>query len=358
MEAYKANKLPINYSYSNNILNLLCDCIESYGEFKGYLRSMEYDYKFVLENLFINDLYYSFKIDGCKIPKEYMFHFSYLNKTNEVIEFNNLKKALYLTLEDISKNNFTLETINKINKLLFYCCSKNSKTKCSGKLRNIQNFILKPGIAGSSVSFIPPLHTELNSFMKNLVEYINSNDELKIIAVAITHYQFEKLHPYISGNGKIGRLLIPIQFSFYKKEPPLLFLSEIFENLKNTYFTQLGTENDESIEKFILFFLQCVIDQCNKNIKKIKKLNKIYKKDYEDFKTTIGGTTIYKVLPIMLRKVVFTTNDIVTEGKIHINSVNKVLNKLVDKGYLIKEKKKNTNRVTFCYKSIYDVYVN
>jgi predicted transcriptional regulator len=94
------------------------------------------------------------------------------------------------------------------------------------------------------------------------------------------------------------------------------------------------------------------------NIKKIKKLNKIYENELESFKKEIGGTTIYKVYPVIIKNIVFTTNDIVTECKLHINSVNKVLNKLVENGLLIKEKKKGTNRVTFCYKNMYDVFVN
>ena len=146
--------------------------------------------------------------------------------------------------------------------------------------------------------------------------------------------------------------------SFYKKEPPILFISESIDNLKNTYFTLLSGEVNEDVNAFIKFVFQAIIDQCNINIKKIKKLNKIYKNDVEEFKKTIGGTTINKVYPIILRKLVFTTNDIVEEGKLHINSVNKVLNKLVEQGYLIKEKKSGTNRVTFCYKSMYDVFVN
>ena len=102
----------------------------------------------------------------------------------------------------------------------------------------------------------------------------------------------------------------------------------------------MSDSNVEQKEKFIKFFLQCIIDQCNLNIKKIKKLNKIYNYDLEKFKTDIGGTTIYKIYPIMLKKVVFTVNDIVTESKLHINSVNKVLNKLVDNGYLRRYKTK------------------
>ena len=174
-------------------------------------------------------------------------------------------------------------------------CKKNSLTKGSGKLRKTQNYILKPGIAGSSVSFIPPVYSELNSLMNNLVDYINMQDEHPIISSIITHYQFEKIHPYISGNGKIGRLVLPIQMSSRKKEPPILFISESLERLKNTYFTLLSGEVEEDFDKFLRAILQCIIEECRDNMKKIRKLNKIYKMDVEDFKEKIGGTTINKV---------------------------------------------------------------
>lgn len=358
MEPYKAKKLPLEYELSPSLLKLLCEAEEAYGEYKGYLRNMAYDYKCFLESSFVSELYYSFKIDNSKVSKEYMFHYPYLLKNNDTVEYNNMKKLLYMTLEDITKNSFTLSTFNKINKTLFQGCKKDNKTKNSGSLRKTQNFLLKPGLAGSVVSFIPPVYTELNGLMKNLVEYINTTTDSNLISISVTHFQYEKVHPYISGNGKIGRIIIPIQFSYYKKEPPILFLSESIDKYKNTYFTHLSAEMDDDINSFIKFMLQCVIEQCSFNIKKIKKLNKVYKNDYEEFKTSIGGSTIYKILPIMLKKVVFTTNDIVSESKLHINSVNKVLNKLVNQGYLIKEKKKGTNRVTFCYKNIYDIFMS
>ena len=118
----------------------------------------------------------------------------------------------------------------------------------------------------------------------------------------------------------------------------------------------LSTDDNDVIH-FVKFMLQCIVEQCNLNVKKIKRLNKLYKRDLEEFKTEIGGSTIYKVYPEILRRIVFTTADIVNDCNLHINSVNKVLNKLVEKGYLIKEKKKGTNRVTFCYKSANDIFV-
>lgn len=357
MEPYKAKKLPFNYSSNSELYKLLCETEEIYGEYKGYLRSMEYDYRSFLECAFISDNYYSFKMDGMKYTKDYMFHFPYLIENNEVIQFNNLKKGLYYGVSELSKGKLDIDFLNKINKILFLNCKKNNSTKGSGKFRKIQNFILKPGLAGSSVSFIPPVYSDVNELMKNLIEYVNNNDDQFLISSIITHYQFEKIHPYVSGNGKIGRLLFALQFSYYKHEPPLLFISESLEKLKNTYFTMLSGEAMEDIDKFIKIFLQCIINQCSINIKKIKVLNSIYKKDYSSFKTLIGGSTIYKIYPIIVKKIVFTTAEIVNESKLHINSVNKVLNKLVAEGILIKEKKKDTNRVTFCYKKMYDVFI-
>lgn len=358
MEPYKPKKLPLEYTKSNDLINLLNDAYEVYGEYKGYLKNMEFDYSSFLESLFINELYYSFKIDGAKIEMNNMFHMPYVIKNNDSIEFNNMKRAFLSIVSDINSGPVSLDSYNKINKILFTGCRKDNLTKGSGMFRKSQNYILKPGIAGSNVSFIPPIYTDINPAMKNLVEFINGNYDNPFLTSIITHFQFEKIHPYVSGNGKIGRLMIPVIISYKRKDPPILFISESLDKLKNTYFTLLSDEIGEDLDKFNKFMLQAIIEQCNMNIKKIKILNKIYKKDKEDFKTVIGGTTIDKVYPVILKRIVFTTNDIVEECKLHINSVNKVLNKLVDTGYLIKEKKDGTNRVTFCYKNFYDVFMN
>lgn len=356
MEPYKAKKLPFDYNLSNDMLRLLCEAKEAFGEYKGFLKSMSFDYKSFLEHSFIIDSYYSFKIDGFKIEKDDMFFMPFSNKNNLSTEFNNLKKSLVVGLSNSSKIGFSLDTFNKTHKTIYSGCKKDNTTKGSGNFRKSQTYILKPGLVGSSVSFIPPIYSELNVLMKNLCEYINTTTDESFVSICMSHYQFEKLHPYISGNGVLGRLMMPIMLAFYKNEPPILFLSESFENLKNTYFTLLS-ENDENYEGFIKFVLECIINQCNINIKRIKTLNKVYKKDFDSLDDLIGGTTIYKVFPVIVKKVVFTTQDLVSECKLHINSVNKVLNKMVDCGLLIKEKKPGTNRVTFCYKNLYNVYV-
>src|SRR5574344_418489 len=104
MEPYKAKELPHEYTMTKELLKLLCSARESYGEYKGYLKNMKYDYTYFLETMFINDLYYSFKIDNSKISKEDMFMTQHMIKNNEVVIFNNMKKSLLLAVSLFSKN--------------------------------------------------------------------------------------------------------------------------------------------------------------------------------------------------------------------------------------------------------------
>ena len=167
MEPYKAKKLPFEFNFSNEIIKLLCDAEEAYGEYKGYLKSMDYDHKAFLECSFVSDTYYSFKLDNAKIEKENMFHTQYLVGNNEIIQFNNLKKCLLQFLSDSVNGSINVETLNKVNKTLFEKCRKNNNTKSSGKLRKSQNYLLKPGLAMEKwpISAISEKKTRIPAFM-------------------------------------------------------------------------------------------------------------------------------------------------------------------------------------------------
>ena len=150
---------------------------------------------------------------------------------NEIMEKHLPNPELHLAVLHVHQSH--IGSILKMNKIIYSNCKKDNTTKKSGLLRKKQTFLLKPGLAGSSVSYIPPKYTELAKLMGDLSQYLNENVNRNFISVALSHYQFEKLHPYLSGNGLMGRLLIPIETSYYKNEPPLLFISESLYNLKN-----------------------------------------------------------------------------------------------------------------------------
>ena len=113
MEPYKAKKLPVEYDFTKDILNLLCSAKEAYGEYKGFLKNMSYDFKSFLECAFVNDVYYSFKIDNSKLEKDEMFILPYKNKTNKTIIFNNSKLALLTGVTHTSSSEFNVELFKK-----------------------------------------------------------------------------------------------------------------------------------------------------------------------------------------------------------------------------------------------------
>lgn len=193
----------------------------------------------------------------------------------------------------------------------------------------------------------------------NLINYMNNlYDDETFIKAAISHIQFESIHPYNDGNGRLGRALITLQIAKQKEDEPILFLSEIIELYKSNYYNALTECRHGNYLTFIKFFLNCIIEQCNRNIGRISKINYVYNKDEEIINNNIGGSIIHRLHPLMLKKIVFTSNEIANELGIHINSVNRILKKLIDLKIIAKEKVYGTNKTTYRYIKIYETFVS
>ena len=123
------------------------------------------------------------------------------------------------------------------------------------------------------------------------------------------------------------------------------------------YYNALNECRTGNVDGFIRFFLQCVVDQCTRNIGRIEKINRVYDEDENTIKQNINGSIVLKMHPIMMKKIVFTAQEMADELGVHINSINIILNKMSDLNIVVKEKKKGTNRVTYRYIRIYETFV-
>ncbi len=354
VEPMKVKKLPIDYVVDKELLRLLAEANSKYGEYKTYLKNVEFDSKFFLDSIILSESLKSTQIEGTQISQDEMYYLKYMPKNDETKEIQNLKKVIEYSKEYLNENNeINLVFVNNIHKILLDSVRGNEKEP--GHVRNIQNWIGPKGCSIEEAIFVPPIPEDVPILLDNLFKYMNDAfiDPI-FINMAISHSQFETIHAYRDGNGRLGRALIPIELANLTDDEPILFLSEVIELYKPSYHKFLNESRKGNMLGFIKFFLQCIIEQCENYIAKIKMIKQIFNKDMEKIKV-LKSTAVYRIMPAMMHQIVFTKKEIMEESGVSRNTVSRLINDLVDLGILVMDS--SHTKLGYRYEEIYNVFV-
>lgn len=118
MKPYKANKLPIEYSIDKEMLRLIAEANEKYGEYKSLLNTLEFDSKFFLESILLTESYKSTQIEGTQISQDEMYYLKYMEKTDDNREIQNLKRAVEFAYKKISDGDtINLGLVNEMHRI-------------------------------------------------------------------------------------------------------------------------------------------------------------------------------------------------------------------------------------------------
>ena len=218
-----------------------------------------------------------------------------------------------------------------------------------GELRRSQNWIGPPGCSLDDASFVPPTVEKMKEALGDWEKYLHSPPcEPPLIRCALMHYQFEAIHPFIDGNGRIGRLLIT--FFLCEKDvltQPLLYLSTFFEKHKGEYYSRLLKVSQKGDwEGWIKFFLRGVVRASGDAVaaaEKILELHDEYKRNLRRTKK-IPESAQRLIDEIFLNPVVSISGLSKKWGK-PFNSVKRGVLRLVEIGVLREETKKKRNRL-------------
>ncbi len=199
------------------------------------------------------------------------------SKRLDIQEIINYRIALKVAEEELKSRPFTLNLLLQLHGILLD--SVRGRNKARGEFRKVQNWI---GAAGSTVDtadFVPPSPEVLPEFLDNWEKYYHLERPDPLVQLAVVHAQFEILHPFLDGNGRLGRLIVPIFLSEKQVlSRPMFYLSSYLEEKRDVYMgalRQLGRE-EGSWDRWIEFFLTALIEQAADNSRKARQILDLY----------------------------------------------------------------------------------
>ncbi len=199
------------------------------------------------------------------------------NNDKVIVEFNNHTRSILYGSDYLRNNLFSHSFIKSLHKQIMNGIVTEEQQKTLGRYKTQDNKIVN---SVGTLIFTPPPHTETKKYMDELIAYMNNTTDgiNPLIKAAIIHSQFESIHPFEDGNGRVGRLLISLYL--YKAKVincPLFYMSEAISQDKRVYYNMLTASRNGSYDEWISFFLRKCVVQAHIHINYIDSLNRLYK---------------------------------------------------------------------------------
>ena len=278
------------------------------------------------------------------------------NANQNVADVVNYIKATEFALERMNTLPLCNRLIKETHKVLM--SGVRGQEKNPGEFRISQNWI---GAAGSSLKnarYIPPNPEDMVNAMSDLEKYINSDDSLDLlIQAALLHYQFETIHPFLDGNGRVGRLLITL-FLMEKKvlNSPALYISYYLKKNRIEYYDRMSeVRNKDNYEQWIKFFLNAIKESADESVETIKKLSELHDANIKKIDAMgRAAKNARAVFDYLEQNPIIDIGKTAEELNLAFSTVSLAVNRLVDVGILIQTNNANRNRV-FSYEDYLEI---
>jgi len=266
----------INHTWEimdGELLTLLSDADRALGELNAYSQLVP-DVDFFIRMHITKEATESSRLEGTRTNMEEAFldvEDLVPEKRDDWEEVQNYINAINVAIEQLEELPLSNRLLKDTHKVLMQ--GVRGESKQPGEFRSTQNWI---GVSLKNAVFVPPHCDELIHLMSDLEKFIH-NQELHVphlIKIALAHYQFETIHPFLDGNGRLGRLMIALYFAnFGLLHKPALYLSDYFERNKTEYVDRLmAVRENNQLREWLVFFLYGVQETAYNSIQVFKDI--------------------------------------------------------------------------------------
>ena len=342
MQPYVPNALPLTELDFRRLLPLVGQANAALARYDGLLQGIP-NPAVMLSPLTTQEAVLSSKIEGTQATVDEVLEqeaglLKEGEKFQDIQEISNYRQALYAAREYLKDYPIRLSFVRELHRILM--SSVRGQDKTPGAFRLDQNWIGQHGCTMEQASFVPPNPMQLPDHLQALEHYLDSDDVDFLIQTAVVHAQFELLHPLKDGNGRIGRILIPL-FLYQKRalSQPMFYLSEFLEAHREEYYMRLKAISAEGDwNGWIAFFLQAIVIQAGQNSSRVTAIQSLY----EEMKMAIQAAThsqyTVHVLDAIFSKPIFRSSDLTaklfSEFGIHEKTTPGLLRQMKDAGIL------------------------
>ncbi len=299
----------------------------------------------------------SSQIEGTQATLEDVLDPMFENNTNRPVgDVVNYIKATDFAINRLKELPLCNRLIKEAHKILL--AGVRGQNKCPGEFRHSQNWIGGAGSTLQNARYIPPSVEDMQQAMSDLEKYINSDDNLDVlIRAGLIHYQFETIHPFLDGNGRIGRLLITLFLMEQKVlTTPALYISYFLKKNRIEYYDRMSEVRLKgNYEQWIKFFLEAVYESAKDAVETIDKLTALHDKNCTKIlnlgRRARNGMRVFEYLesnPIIEIKKTSQELDIT------FNTISSVIKDLINIGVLEQTSNQSRNR-TFAYKEYLEI---
>ncbi len=336
MKPFIPQKLPLNSIDWTSLVPKMGEANRAVSNFNGILNVMP-NANLLLSPLVDNEAVLSSKIEGTQADTIDVLKYQANigddseEKKGDIHEVLNYKKALIHGTESLENRSISLSLIKELHTILLD--GVRGKSKSPGKIREIQNYIGSKSGGIENARYVPPDPLIVPEYMDNFIDYLCINDKDLLAQTAVLHAQFEIIHPFCDGNGRLGRMLVPL--FLYKKNiiaTPSLYISQYLDKNEMAYkdslraITALGNWT-----QWIEFFLDAIKWQADKNYKIAKDIIGYYERTKSEI---IGATSSQHAVPLldaMVANPMFTQSSLKVSSKPSKATMYNLLQKLSEK---------------------------